>query len=93
MCLSVCLGMKMAKRPLLDVLFCTHTHTQLVLHTYTHTLIYTYISVNGSCQHDSYKDNTNVTDVCRAGNEMLSLGNTKVGGTEYLLNLIQKLMR
>lgn len=58
-----------------------------------HTQTYTYISVNGSCQHDSYKDNTNVTDVCRAGNDTLSLGNVKGAGTEYLLNLSQELMR
>lgn len=30
----------------------------------------TYISVNDSCQHDSYKDNTNVTDARRHTQDM-----------------------
>lgn len=70
-CLSVCLGM--AK---LDPAGCVILRTHAQLDTRTHT----YISANGSCQHDSYKDNTNVTDVCRAGQEMFSLSND--GATE-----------
>lgn len=59
-------------------------------HTHTHT----YISVNGSCQHDSYKDNnTNVTDVCRAGQDMFSWGNSGNYRNVHLLNLNPERMR
>lgn len=81
LCLSVCLGMKIAKP---DPAGC------VILHTHTHT----YISVNGSCQHDSYKDNnTNVTDVCRAGQDMFSWGNLGNYRDVHLLNLDPERMR